>query len=134
LPFRDLRYKWYVTFDIEHVRYRHTISIEKIIDIDEHLISKSSISNITFDIERPTLDIGVPRIQMKMEARLHCICACFFSAIEVMHAYECARGNKSCACSRTWITKRQAYLIIITIIDIIVIIVLSLLQLITIKY
>ncbi len=24
----------------------------------------------------------------QMEARLHCICAYFFSAIEVMHAYE----------------------------------------------
>jgi hypothetical protein len=53
-----------VTFDIERVRYRYTISNEKIIDIDEHSISKSSISNILFDIERPTLDIGVPRIQM----------------------------------------------------------------------
>jgi hypothetical protein len=64
LPFRDIRYRW--LFDVEHVQYRYTISIEKIIDIDEHSMSKSSImiSNITFDIERPTLDIGVPRIQM----------------------------------------------------------------------
>jgi hypothetical protein len=61
-------------------------------------------------------------VSAKMEARLRCICAYCFSAIEVMHAYECAWGNK-CACSRTWITKRQACnLIIITILDIIIII------------
>jgi hypothetical protein len=53
-----------VTFDIEYLRYRYTISNKKIIDIDEHSISKSSISNVTLDIERPILDIGVPRIQM----------------------------------------------------------------------
>jgi hypothetical protein len=31
---------------------------------NEHTISKSLISNVTFGIEGPTLDIGVARIQM----------------------------------------------------------------------
>ena len=35
-----------------------------------HSISKTSISNITLDIVRPTLDIGVPRIQMIRRYRI----------------------------------------------------------------
>ncbi len=47
------------TFDID-IRYRRfKTSIS-----NEHSISTSSISNVTFDIEGPTLDIGVARIQM----------------------------------------------------------------------
>ncbi len=55
-----------MTFDIVHVRYRHTISTRNVnfFDIDVISISKTSIPNITFDIVRPTLDIGVPRFQM----------------------------------------------------------------------
>jgi hypothetical protein len=34
---------------------------------NEHSISTSSISNVSFDVEGLTLDIGVPRIQMKLE-------------------------------------------------------------------
>ncbi len=37
---------------------------------NKHSISKSSISNVTFDIQGPTLDIGVTRIQMKFPANL----------------------------------------------------------------
>ncbi len=65
-------------------------------------------------------------VSAKMEARLYCICAYFLCAIAVMHAYECVSGNKSGACSRTWIAKRPAcILIIIAIIGIIEIILLS---------
>ena len=47
-----------VTFDIEYLRYRYTISNVKTSISNEHSISKSSISNVTLDIEGPTRDIG----------------------------------------------------------------------------
>jgi hypothetical protein len=58
-----------VTFDIEYLRlgYQHTISGRCKTSISNgHSIpkSKSSISNVTFDIEGPTLDIGVAKIQL----------------------------------------------------------------------
>ncbi len=69
-----------------------------------------------------------------MEARLYCICAFFVWEIAVMQAYECISGNKSGACSRTWIAKRpECILIIIAIIAIIEIILLSTIHLIAIK-
>ncbi len=73
----------FMTFDIEgptkvcHLRYRRMWpSISNTFDINirhrrcktsisnGHSISKSSISNVTLNIEGPTLDIGVARIQM----------------------------------------------------------------------
>jgi hypothetical protein len=58
----------------------------------------------------------------------------FVCAIAAMHAYECVSGNKSGACSRTWIAERPAcILIIVAIIVIIEIITSSIIQLIAIK-
>jgi hypothetical protein len=53
-----------VTFDIEHLRYRYTTSNVKNMDIELAFDTKSSISNVALDIESPTIDIGVARIQM----------------------------------------------------------------------
>ncbi len=54
LQYRTMRPSISNTFGID-VRYRTSIS-------NEHTISMSSISKVTFDIEGPTLDIGVARI------------------------------------------------------------------------
>ncbi len=71
----------FMTFDIEGFDLRYRIirpSISNTFDIDilyqrcktpisnAHSISKSSMSNVTIDIEGPTLDIGVARIQPGM--------------------------------------------------------------------
>ncbi len=68
-------------------------------------------------------------VSAKMKAHLHCINASvhiFLCSVAVMLAYECVSGNKTGACSRTWITKRPAcILIIIAIIVIIEIFLLS---------
>ena len=52
-----------------------------------HTISKTSISNVTFDIEGSTLDIGVPRIQMVSSRALVWLfspaCDAFQLALEV---------------------------------------------------
>jgi hypothetical protein len=63
------------TFYIEHLRYRHTISKVQNVDIVWHSISMSSILNVALDIEGPTLDIGVVRIQMciKVAACVTCV-------------------------------------------------------------
>jgi hypothetical protein len=73
-------------------------------------------------------------VSANMEAPILHLCIFFVCEIAVMHAYECVSGNKSGACSRTWIAKMPAcILIIIAIIAIIAIILLSIIQLIAIK-
>ena len=79
------------------------------------------------------LHARVGDVSGKMEVCQHSICADFLSPIAVIHAYECISGNKSRACSLTWIAKRPSFnLKLIVIIAIIVLIVLSITRLIAI--
>jgi hypothetical protein len=86
--YRIIRPSISITFDID-IRYRRC----KTSISNEHLISKSSISNVPLDIEGPTLDIGVARIQMFTvtgmicngcnSSRQHAICC----KVHVMQCY-----------------------------------------------
>ncbi len=91
-------YSWPSISKVCHLRYRIMWpSIPNTLDIDiryrrckssisnGHSISKSSISNVTLDIdiiEGPTLDIGVARIQMTTLSSIRCNSKTFFVHVE----------------------------------------------------